>query len=339
MTNAGLEKLVRKGSRRLENGDLNEALKYFRKALSISPRDPEASHLLGITLVRLGNLVESLPFLETARTSDPDNKEYFYALGVAQRWLGLNHAAEGVFRSLLAIDSNDFVGLCNLGELLANRDEYMESIALLKTAVALQPREAAAVNPLALAMIKIGKADSALQLLESTFPASRLSASLLLTKARALAELGRPGEAEAVALAATEMEPEMALAHYQIGLCRYDSGNCQGAINAFRKTIALEPGLDLARGSLGIALLESGEMDEGQRILGEGQSQSAYLNSLVDSWASLIEPSLGDPSRIVRSFGFKSSHLRHALEASPKDGLVVELGVYMGGSLTQIANY
>ncbi len=334
-----MDRIIQVGLQCLRDGDLDGAAKNFRLSLANAPGHAKASYFLGVTLARKGNLSEALPYLEAAVAAQQTNKDCYLALGVAQRRLGLAGDAEKTFRAVLKVDSNNFVGLCNLGELLSNRDEYLEALAVLNRAIELKPHEVAALNPLAFAMTRAGKAAAALSLLEDQSETVCNSAPLLYTRANALASVGQIDFSEEAAQAAVELAPEMAMAQWHIGLCRYDFGDYSGAISEFRKALATEPDFDLARGSLGISLLESGAVEEGLSVLRATNVPSISLHSLLDCWHSLIAPSRRDSLAKPQSFGFKSSHIRHALNAIVNDGLVIELGVYMGGSLSQIAEH
>lgn len=68
-------------------------------------------------------------------------------------------------------------------------------------------------------------------------------------------------------LAATQLKPDFALAHFNLAVSFWEQGNPRDAISAFRRAITLQHDFPQAHLSLGKALLALGEYEEGWREL------------------------------------------------------------------------
>jgi len=84
------EALVSLGSFELSMGDVNQAVKFFRDALSLAPDNAFLRHSMGLVLVRSGERDDALAELRQAFELEPSNPRYVYVYGVALNSLGMN---------------------------------------------------------------------------------------------------------------------------------------------------------------------------------------------------------------------------------------------------------
>ncbi|MGI0496854.1 tetratricopeptide repeat protein, partial [Limnospira platensis] len=73
---------------------------------------------------------------------------------------------------------------------------------------------------------------------------------------------GRYREAEQIWREFLEIEPNNAIAHYNLGNALADQGKLPEAIEAYRRALALDPNYAAAHDNLGIALADQGKLPE-----------------------------------------------------------------------------
>ena len=157
-------------------GRLNEAEAAYRKALSISPRHPDALHLLGMAafqrgqgeaavdligraiaekpqiamyhynrgnvLSELGRLGEAIDSYNVARQRKPDFPDLYTGLGLALRAANRLEEAEDSLREAVRRDPGDASLHCNLASLLSDRGRLDDAEAALREAMRLAPDSA-----------------------------------------------------------------------------------------------------------------------------------------------------------------------------------------------------
>ncbi|MEX0921341.1 MAG: tetratricopeptide repeat protein [Rhodovibrionaceae bacterium] len=319
-------RILEAGLARHRAGDWPGAETHYRAALARFPGLADARHLLGLALAQQGRAAEGLAEIEAAIAADPAAAAYRGNLAKLLARLGRTAEAETSYRAVLARQPDDADALYNLAELLAQQRRFPEAIACLRRLHAQLPDEPAVANALAASLVRDGRPDAALPLLEAVTARQPDFAEAQHNRATALADLGRIAESEAAAGEAIRANPGLSGAQWHLGLCRYDAGDLTGAAAAFRRAAAGQPAFPLAAVYLEIAEAPAGT-PAGTPEAGED------IGALREAWN--YRQQAGDPG--LPAFGFKASHLRHALAACRLSGLYLEFGVYTGRSITVIA--
>lgn len=136
---------VRKGNYRLEDGQYEEALAEFDRALAINPEHPAAHLGTALTYVQMGRLPEAVERLDRLLELDPDNATALANRGIAQDRLGLHERALHDYRAALALDPRLSKGPGWLWRFLHNQSEKPPTIRdraeYLETELAKAPEE------------------------------------------------------------------------------------------------------------------------------------------------------------------------------------------------------
>jgi tetratricopeptide (TPR) repeat protein len=250
--------------------------------LRASPDQPVATHYLGVALGRLGHRKEALATLRRAVRLKPDLAEAWRSLADLLLESGDPSGADAAYANHLVAAMSDgrlpdaVAALC--GNRLADAD------ALLRTHLAQQPDDAAALRLLAEVALRVRRYPDAETLLRRCLELAPGSLSARHALAVVLHELGRPGEALAEIERLLEAEPShpdflnlqanalarsgdygRAVAAYETLLAGYpdsariwtaygdalkSAGRFTDGITAYRRAIELAPGFGEAWWSL-----------------------------------------------------------------------------------------
>jgi tetratricopeptide (TPR) repeat protein len=137
------------------------------------------------------------------------------------------------YRTAIALDPKSAAARSNLGAALHRKGKVDEAIACFRKAIALDPKYAAAQNNLGLALKDKGKVEEAIECFR-----------------------------KAIAL-----DPKYANAHSNLGAALRAQGKVDEAIAYFRKAIALDPRHTNAHGALGQALMQQGQFGDACKAL------------------------------------------------------------------------
>ena len=318
------------GLARHRAGDLAGAERCYRRVLELAPGNADARHLLGLSLAQQGRTEEGLGEIEAAIAAAPETVAYRGNLAKLQAQLGRTAEAEASYREVLRRNPDDPDALYNLAELLTGRRQVGEAVVLLRRLAGQMPDDPAVGNALAATLVRAGRADEALALLDGLTERHPDFAEAAHNRATALADLGRIADSEAAAARALETDQNLSGAHWHLGLCRYDAGDLGGAVEAFRRAAACRPASALAAPYLELA---EAERRESAPATPGNRRETPEIAALREAWD--YRAAAGGAA--LPAFGFKASHLRHALAACEAGGLYLEFGVFTGRSITIIA--
>lgn len=143
----------------------------------------------------------------------PVQSEPHFALGESLKRAGRTADAIRAFRAAIDRAPDDASAYVSASELMLGRGEAQSAIALLEPAVKRMPRDIKLLNTLAVAYVEQNRVDEALRLLST----------------------------------AVTIHPDDPLSWLNYGVCLEAKGDAQGAIAAYRRSIALQPDLARAR--------------------------------------------------------------------------------------------
>ncbi len=135
----------------VETGQFEQAADYFRRVQQQmqqqrDPRAPHAAQALCFALSAQGNQAHghgdfqmAIACFTEATQHDPQNAEYWYNLGNAQRELGASEIALHSYQTSLKLNPNDADTHNNLGNVLRELGRLDEAIAAYETALRLKP--------------------------------------------------------------------------------------------------------------------------------------------------------------------------------------------------------
>ncbi|HVL34921.1 MAG TPA: tetratricopeptide repeat protein [Burkholderiales bacterium] len=220
-----MDPALAKASSLAQSGRFDEAAERYRGILRRRPDDAEATHFLGVCLVRSGRPSEGLALLERSVTLAPGNAMYRQNFGLILAEAGQLAAAEAQFRSVLAAEPGNASAHNFLGMACQRLGRLDEALAAYESALRLAPGDPAAANNLGYCLLERGEAEAA----------------------------------EAWLRRALAAAPDNAMAHNNLGNALRLRGDVQAAVQSYRRALALAPAFSDAYYNLAMALRDLGE--------------------------------------------------------------------------------
>jgi len=240
--------LLQEALRLHECGDLAAAEAHYRAMLRADPRNPDATHLLGLISHQRGDHAAAVAQIGAAIALRADKAIYHCNLGNALAAQGHPMPAIDSYRAALRLDPDHFLSRYNLGTALAQSGAFDAAVDEFRRAAAARP---SAETGYALANALIAAADrdpsrkdryqeaaDALRpiLQETADPAAARSAL-----AYCLQQLGRWTEAAGHYAAVLALQPDSAQAHNNLANCYNQLGRITEAVFHYRETYRLAP--------------------------------------------------------------------------------------------------
>lgn len=333
----------------LQAGRHREAELACRSLLAARPRDAAALNLQGIALRQQQRFDESevafrraveysggnpefranlAQLLRARGRFDASIQEFHGALAVAPAFrparLGLARTAlqaaqpalaEQAARALVDADPRDFEAWSALGAALYARERPAEAAEALARAAALEPRYAAAHENLATVLGVLDRSEDALAELEQCDRLGLQSRGLELTRARALMQLDRYAESEAVLLRLVAQAPDDPDAQFLLAQLRHVRGDADFAREL--RAAAGRPGAPAAtRAQYADMLRRSGRFAEAESALRDLLASAGPAPQLLSSLATVLQ----ERGRFDESV----AAARAAHEALPDDATIAE---------------
>ncbi len=142
-------------------GQLDQAIAHYRRAINIWPDYVEAHYNLGGAYIEKGEIDEALAEYRRAIEIRPEEADSHNNYGSALRELKQFDQAEAEYKRALSLRPQYLEARLNLGSLLLQRGRTAEAITNLETARRLQPNDATTRVTLALALMKNGQTGEA----------------------------------------------------------------------------------------------------------------------------------------------------------------------------------
>ncbi len=123
-----------------QKGKMEESITQFLKALVINPKDYKTLNNLGASLIVVGRVTEAIQRLSEALTLDPYYAQAHNNLGVALQRQGRVGEAIDHFSTAVQLDPDYSRAYNNLGIILANQGRYEEAIEQFSAALKINPK-------------------------------------------------------------------------------------------------------------------------------------------------------------------------------------------------------
>jgi protein O-GlcNAc transferase len=127
------------GNLLLEQGQANEAIASYRRALRIAPGHPQILLQLGNSCSRMGKFSDAVGFFQHSVQADAGDIAAHFNLGNALRELGQPERAAASYRHALKLDPRDADVHNNLGNVLREMGHLDQAIACYQEALRLNP--------------------------------------------------------------------------------------------------------------------------------------------------------------------------------------------------------
>jgi predicted O-linked N-acetylglucosamine transferase (SPINDLY family) len=184
------------------------------------------------------------------------------AIAVQHHQAGRLHAAEQIYRQILAIEPNHADALHLLGVVAGQLGKHELAIEHIGRAIGLKGDDAAFHSNLGIAFKDQGKLDEAIACYRRALELQPGYAEAHHNLGNALRVQGKLDEAIAAYRRVLELKPDLAEAHNSLGAAFQDQGKLDEAIACCRRALELKPGYAGAHNNLGLALKDQGKLDE-----------------------------------------------------------------------------
>tara|TARA_B100000700_G_scaffold329329_1_gene450590 strand:+ start:9348 stop:11135 length:1788 start_codon:yes stop_codon:yes gene_type:complete len=224
------EKIVRQALKFHSEGNIENAISYYKYCFKHGFNDPRVYSNYGIILKNKGKLKEAEKSQRKAIELKPDFTNAHYNLGNILRDLGQLKEAESSLRKALEINPNLPNAYSNLGNILKDLGKLKEAESCHRQAIKLKPDFAEAYSNLGVI----------------------------------LRDFGKSKEAESCHRQAIELKPDFAEAYSNLGNVLKDIDNLEEAALSQRKAIDLKPNFAEAYSNLGTILISLGNLKEAE---------------------------------------------------------------------------
>ncbi|MEM7223131.1 MAG: sulfotransferase [Pseudomonadota bacterium] len=217
-------------------GRFPEARALYEAVLRDDPDEPDALHLLGVVLARLGDPRAGVTLIERALALKPGQPAYSFNLGNALRALGRSEAALAAYLQAAEARPGFLKAHLARGNLLFELGRHEESEAAYGQALALAPDHPAALARLVLLLERSHRLEEAEAALERALAAAPAEPLVSLAAARVARRLGAHEQAleRLTALEGNQLPPDLAAeAAFERGALLDRAGMPNRAFTAF----------------------------------------------------------------------------------------------------------
>lgn len=234
-------------------GDQQGSRAAFRRAIEIDPGYAEAHYNLALWLQQSGDIDQAVSELNAALKVRPNYEAAQFALGVLLQQLQEPDKAAELFKAVLHQDPRSAEIHNRLGLSYRQEKDFLDAIAEFQQALDLNPQYIEPYNNLGATLAQATRFEDAVRVYRSGLAVQSNNADLRLGLSRALQGKGDL-DAALAELQTLLKSGGSAVAEYQAGEILRQKGQVQGAIETLEKALALNPGMEEAYKTLGLAL-------------------------------------------------------------------------------------
>ncbi len=252
------ESTIREALQHHQRGNVLDAQKLYNKVLNVNPQNANALNLLGVIATTQGQHQEALAYFDRALSAVPSLVSAHYNKGNVLDQLGRIEEAAESYRATLQIQPDHIDALQNLGVLEYARGNFPDAKKILSELVRRSPQAASARFNLGSACLALKDLDGAEFELRQAIALQPNYHEALGTLALVCEKKGDVEAGLASILQALKIAPQSAMYQNTRGLLLLRAGDQENAIQAFKLAIELEPQAVLYRSNLGAALIGRG---------------------------------------------------------------------------------
>ena len=283
-----------------EQGKLDEAIEAFEKALSIKPDYAEVYYNMGISLQELGKLQEAIEAYNKTLSIKPDYAQAHNNIGNALREQGRLEEAIEAYKKALTFNPNYAEAQINMGNALNGQGNFQEAIEAYKNAIIIKPNCSAAYNNIGVALQEQEKLEEAIEAYKNALSLKPDYAQAQNNIGNALRKLGRLEDAKDAYKNALSLMPNYAEAYYNLGLTFQEQEKLEEALEAYKNALLLMPDYAEAQNNMGNVLRKLGRLED---------AIDAYKNAL------LLKPDYAEAYNNAGITLYEQGKLERAIEA------------------------
>ena len=256
-------------------GDVEEAIRNYRRALDINPNFAEAHYNLGFALMSEQRLAEAIQHYRQALGIRPDYAETHCAMGIAVAQQGGHEEATEHYRQALRIRPDYPEAHYHWGGLLMSERRLEEAIQHYKRAIEFRPEYPQAHNNLGLALMSQGRNAEAVRHFRRSLQVNPDYAAGHYNLGNALMSEKKLDDAVTHFREVLRLAPESAAAHYSLGGVLGLLQKHREAAQHFREALRIDPNHVGARQNLAVALRAQGKHDEAMHVVGKAKRSNS----------------------------------------------------------------
>lgn len=237
-------------------GRLAEAEAAYREVLGVEPGQPDALHLLGVTLTQTGRFAEGADRIHRSLAIQPDQPLVYANLGNALSALGQYEQALAAYERTTQALPEYAPAYNGRGNVLSKLGRWPEAIVSYRHALERMPGLVEAHSNLGLALAELRRWEEALASYDRALALSPQHASALIGRGNArvghgemLLEQGRPAEALTAFESMLDVQPEHTTALFLRGRALMQMGRPAQAADCFRRVHDLDPSYQYVLGA------------------------------------------------------------------------------------------
>lgn len=234
-----INKLLQEALKRHQTGDLKVSETLYRKVIAEEPDNIDALFLLGTLRSQLKDYKEALLLLNRAIQIKPDQAEIHNNIGGVYKALGMFNDAAASYGKAMLLNPDYAEAHNNLGVVLTKQDKHDAAIASFKQAIQLRHDYADAYNNLGNVFRVKGNTNKAITCFNQAIKLKPDNADAYYNLGITFYTEGRYEEAAGSYNRAIEIDPDNAGVHNNLGVVLKSIGKTDEAIASFSKAIKL----------------------------------------------------------------------------------------------------
>jgi tetratricopeptide (TPR) repeat protein len=228
------------GAACFQAGKLEAAREAFAAVVKVTPSDLRARQLLAICLLRLNRLEEGAAHLEKVYQAQPDNREAAYTLTSAYLRSGQLDKAAAIIASGLE-QSNTAEANLLVGSYETARHNYLRALARLRTAQQQNPKLPGLHSALGHAYVLTGNRKLAMEMFQRELEITADDFNSLAFLGWLYREDGRLEAATKLLRKALEARPDETGVLFQLAQISQSQGSVQETAHLLERVVALKP--------------------------------------------------------------------------------------------------
>jgi len=245
-----------------QNGKLEEAAYYFKKALDVSTDDSNDWNNYGAVLTALGRYEEALEAYEKALSITKDHLDSLNNRAYSLWLLGRYEEAEKATREVLNHYPDNLTALINLGLSLAKLEKYDDALLMWERASEIKPEDSNIWANWGNTLREMGRIGQAYEKCMKAVELNPDSPEAQNNLGNVYRDIGRPKQAQECYRIATNLRPDYMEAHNNLAIALIDDSKYAEAVIAARYAIAFKPDFGPAHSSMSVAYKLQGQYPE-----------------------------------------------------------------------------
>ena len=245
-------------------GDYPQAAEMYDKALEYSPKEllGPAHRNIGYVSYKMGNFVNAETHLNEALKYRPEDPFIHYYLGSLYRDMKRFKESEEAFLKTIQLNKSFAAAFYYLGLVYQDQERYDDAQSVLETAVKEDPDNASFLYHLGANHYFKKEYDACMANMQEVLRLNPSFSDAYYYLGESLKSLGQTEEAEEVWKNAALKSPEDPEYFFQLGVLQYQKSDFPGADSLLQKTLTLDPGHPYALFYLGLSYWQQKRLEE-----------------------------------------------------------------------------